>query len=147
EQSGVLQPDEPDILLQQQASREELELVHSPAYIAAVERLGAENGEAERSAGEAALDPGLYGFGMGDNPIFPGMHAVSARIAGGTLAAARAIMSGTARHAFNATGGLHHAMRDRASGFCIYNDAAVAIAAILQEYEARVLYVDFDAHH
>ena len=45
------------------------------------------------------------------------------------------------------TGGFHHAMRDRASGFCIYNDAAVAIAALLQEYEARVLYVDFDAHH
>lgn len=54
---------------------------------------------------------------------------------------------GIARHAFNAAGGFHHAMQDRASGFCIYNDAAVAIAALLQDYEAHGLYVDFDAHH
>ncbi len=147
EQSGILQPDGPDILLQQQASREELLLAHSPAYIAAVERLSAEDEGLDSLVGEYAVDPERYGFGMGDNPIFYQMHAASARIVGGTLAAARAVMAGKALHAFNATGGFHHALRDRASGFCIYNDAAVAIAAILQEYEARVLYVDFDAHH
>lgn len=147
EQSGILQPEGPDILLQQQASREELLLAHSPAYIAAVERLSAEDGGLDSLVGEYAVDPEPYGFGMGDNPIFPEMHAASARIVGGTLEAARAVMSGKARHAFNATGGFHHALRDRASGFCIYNDAAVAIAAMLQEYEARILYVDFDAHH
>ncbi len=147
EQSGILQPDGPDILLQQQASREELLLAHSPAYIAAVERLSAEDEGLDSLVGEYAVDPEPYGFGIGDNPIFPQMHAASARIVGGTLAAARAVMSGKARHVFNATGGFHHALRDRASGFCIYNDAAVAIAAMLQEYEARILYVDFDAHH
>jgi acetoin utilization deacetylase AcuC-like enzyme len=147
EQSGVLQPDGPEILLQQEASREELALVHNSDYIAAVERLSADDGGIDSFTGELAVNPETYGFGMGDNPIFPGMHAVAARIAGGTLAAAHAVMAGKARHAFNATGGLHHAMQDRASGFCIYNDAAVAIASILQEYEARILYVDFDAHH
>lgn len=147
EQSDILQPDGPDILLQQQASREELLLAHSPAYVAAVERLSAEDEGLDSLVGEYAVDPERYGFGMGDNPIFYQMHAASARIVGGTLAAARAVMADKARHAFNATGGFHHALRDRASGFCIYNDAAVAIAEILQEYEARILYVDFDAHH
>lgn len=147
EQSGILQPDGPDILLQQQASREELLLAHSLPYIAAVERLSAEDEGLDSLIGEYVIDPEPFGFGMGDNPIFREMHAASARIVGGTLAAARAVMSGRARHAFNATGGFHHALRERASGFCIYNDAAVAIAAILQEYEARILYVDFDAHH
>ena len=147
EHSGILQPEGPEILVQHQASREELLLAHSPAYIAAVERLSAEDGGIDSLTGRYAVDPETFGFGMGDNPIFAGMHEASARIAGGTLAAARAVMAGTARHAFNPTGGLHHARRDRASGFCIYNDAAVAIAALLQAYEARILYVDFDAHH
>ncbi len=147
EQSGILQTDGPDILLQQEASQEELLLVHSPAYVAAVERLSAEDEGLDSLIGEYAVDPETYGFGMGDNPIFLGMHTASARIVGGTLAAARAVMVGKVRHAFNATGGFHHALRDRASGFCIYNDAAVAIASLLQEYEARILYVDFDAHH
>src|SRR5579885_361358 len=147
EKSGILQPEGSEILLQQQASREDLLLAHSPEYIAAVERLSAEDGGIDRRTGKYAVDPETYGFGMGDNPIFPEMHAASARIVGGTLAAAQAVMSGKARHVFNATGGFHHAMRDHASGFCIYNDAAVAIAAMLQAYEARILYVDFDAHH
>jgi acetoin utilization deacetylase AcuC-like enzyme/GNAT superfamily N-acetyltransferase len=141
-EAGMLQTDGPEMLFQQQASREELLLVHSPAYVAAVERLSAGGTEDADT-----LDAETYGFEMGDNPIFPGMHEASARIVGGTLAACRAVMSGQARHVFNATGGFHHAMPDRASGFCIYNDAAVAIAAMLQEYEARILYVDFDAHH
>jgi acetoin utilization deacetylase AcuC-like enzyme len=147
EQSGILQHDGPDILLQQEASRAELLLVHSPAYIAAVERFSAEDEGLDSLVGTYVIDPELFGFGMGDNPIFVGMHAASARIVGGTLAAARAVMSGKARHVFNAAGGFHHALRDRASGFCIYNDAAVAIAAMLQEYEARIMYIDFDAHH
>ena len=56
-------------------------------------------------------------------------------------------MSGQARHALNLSGGLHHALRGKASGFCIYNDAAVAIAQIRKKYQARVLYIDTDAHH
>ncbi|HEY7355339.1 MAG TPA: acetoin utilization protein AcuC, partial [Ktedonobacterales bacterium] len=149
ETTGLLQLDSQDVLTQQEASREELLLVHSAPYIDAVERLSAPGGagEVDGFTGKPTLNPELYGFEMGDNPIFEGMHSVSARVVGGTLAAARAVMAGKARHAFNPTGGLHHAMRDRASGFCIYNDAAVAIAALLREYEARILYVDFDGHH
>jgi acetoin utilization deacetylase AcuC-like enzyme len=145
--TGLLPPDDPAILIQKQASREELLLVHTAQYIDAVEHLSAGEHLTGSFAGERVIQPEVYGFGMGDNPVFKGMHEVCARIVGGTLAAARAVMSGKARHAFNPTGGLHHAMRDRASGFCIYNDAAVAIAALLREYEARILYVDFDAHH
>ncbi len=144
---GILQLDSPEVLVQQEASNEELFLIHSPAYVEAVERLSAAGGADEGFAGERAVNRELYGFDLGDNPVFEGMHAVSARIVGGTVAAARAVMAGAARHAFNPTGGLHHAMRDRASGFCIYNDAAVAIAALQREYGARILYVDFDAHH
>ncbi|MDQ6660189.1 MAG: hypothetical protein M3Z24_04400, partial [Chloroflexota bacterium] len=99
-----------------------------------------------------------YGFGEADNPILPKMHDVCALIAGGTLVALSAVMgidaegtfaSETERplHVFHPAGGLHHAWEDRASGFCIYNDAAVAIAHILQATDAKVLYIDFDAHH
>ncbi|MFN8557745.1 MAG: hypothetical protein U0531_10500 [Dehalococcoidia bacterium] len=80
-------------------------------------------------------------------PAFAGMFDVAALIAGGTLAAARAVMRGETRHAFNPGGGLHHAHRDRASGFCIFNDLAVAIASIAREHEAKVMYVDLDVHH
>jgi acetoin utilization protein AcuC len=75
------------------------------------------------------------------------MHYASSLTAGGTLTAMRQVMDGGVTHAFNPAGGLHHAHRSRASGFCIYNDAAVAIAAAIEEYGARVLYLDFDAHH
>ena len=99
-----------------------------------------------------------YGFGDGDTPALPAMHEVAARIAGGTLVALSAVMGlpegGTfAReeerplHVFHPAGGLHHAWPERASGFCVYNDAAVAIAHILRSTEAKVLYIDFDAHH
>jgi acetoin utilization deacetylase AcuC-like enzyme/GNAT superfamily N-acetyltransferase len=147
EHAGVLKRDSDEVLNQQPATHEELLLVHTPDYVSAVARLSELDGVIEGFTGEPSIDPERYGFGLGDTPTFPGMHDVCARIAGGTLAAARAVMSGQVRHAFNPTGGLHHAMRDRASGFCIYNDTAVAIAALLRDYEAHVLYVDFDAHH
>jgi acetoin utilization protein AcuC len=50
-------------------------------------------------------------------------------------------------HVFHPAGGLHHARADRAAGFCLYNDPAVAIAGAVAEHEARVLYADFDVHH
>jgi acetoin utilization protein AcuC len=122
------------------AERVELELVHGADFIEVVERLG----------GGEAVDPeqvAMHGLGPGDNPAFPGVHEAAALIAGGSLEAARGVMRGEFLHAFNPAGGLHHAMRDRASGFCIYNDPAVAIAALVREHGARVLYLDFDAHH
>jgi acetoin utilization protein AcuC len=121
------------------ASPDELSLVHDEAYIDAV--IGAGSGDAP------PVVYAHYGLDSHDNPPFPCMHEASAMVAGGTLGAARAIMRGDALHAFNPAGGLHHAMRARASGFCVYNDPAVAAAALVQEHGARVFYVDFDCHH
>ncbi|MGH2711787.1 MAG: acetoin utilization protein AcuC [Actinomycetota bacterium] len=119
------------------ASDQELLLVHTEAYLDAVKRAG---------AGEPG-DWSRFGFGPGDNPIFPEMHRASARVAGGSLVAAEAVVSGGADHAFNPAGGLHHAMPERASGFCVYDDPAVAIAWMLDNGVERVAYVDVDVHH
>jgi acetoin utilization protein AcuC len=119
------------------ATDQELTLVHTERYLDAVNRAG--DGE-----------PGdwwRFGFGPGDNPIFPGMHEASARVAGGSLVAADAVLSGRAEHAFNPAGGLHHAMPERASGFCVYDDPAVAIAWLLEHGTERIAYVDVDVHH
>ena len=75
------------------------------------------------------------------------MHEASARLAGGSLLAAAAILDGTAVRAVNFGGGMHHAARERASGFCIYNDAALAIQRLLDGGVQRVVYIDIDAHH
>ena len=119
------------------ATDEELALVHTEDYINAVVRAG---------HGEAG-DWWRYGFGPGDNPIFPHMHEASARVAGASLVAAEAVHSGRAEHAFNPAGGLHHAMPDRASGFCVYDDPAIAIRWLLAQGVERVAYVDVDVHH
>ena len=115
-----------------------LHLVHEPAYVAAV-----------RAAGRHPLlqlhDP--FGLGSDDNPVFDGIHEASALVTGATVDAAMAVRSGAAQHAVNLAGGLHHAMPARASGFCIYNDAAVAIASLLADGVQKVAYVDLDAHH
>jgi acetoin utilization protein AcuC len=88
-----------------------------------------------------------FGFGPGDNPIFPDMHEASARVAGASLVAAEAVMTGRAEHAFNPAGGLHHAMPAKASGFCVYDDPAIAIAWMLRSGAERIAYVDVDVHH
>jgi acetoin utilization protein AcuC len=89
-----------------------------------------------------------FGLGTPDNPIFPDMHEACARVVGGVLAACRLVMAGEADHAMCISGGLHHAMRSKASGFCVYNDAGVAISRLKEEYPGiRIAYVDTDAHH
>jgi acetoin utilization protein AcuC len=117
------------------ATDAELELVHDAAYLDAVRAAGA--GQRE------------HGFGLGttDDPVFPGMHEASALVAGATLAAARAAWDGTADHAASIAGGLHHAMRASASGFCVYNDPAIAISWLLARGAGRIAYVDIDVHH
>ena len=87
------------------------------------------------------------GLGTEDDPIFAHMHEASALVAGATLAAARAVWSGSAAHGASIAGGLHHAMRGNASGFCIYNDPAIAIAWLLGQGAERIAYVDIDVHH
>jgi acetoin utilization protein AcuC len=88
-----------------------------------------------------------HGLGTDDNPVFPGMHHAAAHIVGASVEAFRQVWSGESLHAANITGGLHHAMRDRASGFCIYNDVAVGIQHLLDQGVERVAYVDVDVHH
>ena len=119
------------------ASVDELLLVHTEEYVEAVRRAG----HGEKGSWWQ------YGFGPGDNPVFPHMHEASRRVAGASIVAAEAVWSGRSAHAFNPAGGLHHAMRDRASGFCVYDDPAVAIAWLLGQGASRIAYVDVDVHH
>jgi len=133
------------------ATDADLELVHDAAYIAAVKAAG-RSAELRRDAGdrpEAAQLRAAVMFGLGaeDNPVFAGMHEASALVAGATLAAGRAVWSGSARHGVSITGGMHHAMAGHASGFSICNDLAIAIAWMLQHGAERIAYVDIDAHH
>lgn len=88
-----------------------------------------------------------FGLGTSDDPIFPEMHRASAAVCGATVTAAEAVL-GDIDHSFNPAGGLHHARRREASGFCIYNDPAVAIAYLLEAQPSwRVMYLDVDVHH
>jgi len=75
------------------------------------------------------------------------MHDAASWLVGGTLTAVDAVMENTYKHALHLGGGLHHGFKRKASGFCIYNDAAVSIKYIQEKYQAKVLYVDTDAHH
>jgi acetoin utilization protein AcuC len=112
-------------------------LVHTPAFIDATRRAGhGEEGDWWR-----------FGYGPGDNPIFRDMHEAAALVVGASVEAARLVWSGRVAHAFNAAGGLHHAMPERASGFCVYDDPAVAIAWLLAAGARRIAYVDVDVHH
>ncbi|WP_066955281.1 acetoin utilization protein AcuC [Streptomyces lushanensis] len=114
-----------------------LRLVHQQEYVDAVRRV--------------SLDPraadGSYGLGTMDDPAFAGMHEASALIAGLSVGAAEAVWDGEAAHAVNFAGGLHHAMPGSASGFCVYNDAALAVARLLELGAERVAYIDVDVHH
>ncbi|MEV5485671.1 MULTISPECIES: acetoin utilization protein AcuC [Streptomyces] len=114
-----------------------LRLVHREDYIAAVRRASADPTAADLS----------YGLGTADDPAFAGMHEASALIAGQSVGAAEAVWRGDAAHAVNFAGGLHHGMPGGASGFCIYNDASLAIARLLELGAERVAYVDVDVHH
>jgi len=119
------------------AGDQEIGLVHTPEFIEATRRAGhGEDGNWSR-----------FGYGPGDNPIFPQMHEAAALVAGASLVAAEEVLSGRAEHAFNPAGGLHHAMPARASGFCVYDDPAIAIAWLLARGVERIAYVDVDVHH
>ncbi|GEL45652.1 acetoin utilization protein AcuC [Cellulomonas hominis] len=114
----------------------QIETVHEAGYVAAVRRAS------DGGAGDPAR-----GIGTEDDPVFPHMHEAAARIVAGSRESALAVWEGRAEHAVNLTGGMHHAMPGAASGFCVYNDAAVAIRALLAAGAERVAYVDIDAHH
>jgi acetoin utilization protein AcuC len=117
------------------ATDAELATVHQPEYIEIIKAAG---------AGRRIIG---FGLGTSDNPIFPHMHEASALVAGATQRAAEAVWRGEVDRAINVAGGLHHAMPTRASGFCVYNDPAVAIKRVLELGAERVAYVDIDVHH
>ena len=118
------------------APDEELLWCHTQRYIEVVKRFAMD-----------PFGPPQAGIGEGgDDPPFAGMHDAGAMVAGGSVRAVEAVLRGGVEHAFHPGGGLHHAMPDRASGFCIYNDPALAIARARRQ-GLRVLYVDLDVHH
>jgi acetoin utilization protein AcuC len=119
------------------ATRDDLLTVHSAEYVACVEAA---------SRGEGVANPDEVGLGTPDNPVFPGMDLAARYLVGGTLLAAHVLAEGTADRVLQLGGGLHHAQRDHASGFCIYNDLAVAIR-YLTSRGMSVAYVDIDVHH
>lgn len=119
------------------ADRRALETVHSPDLIDAVQRFAADPGTSS----------GAFGIGTDDTPAFPGMHDATSMAVGGTLEMCRAVWAGEVAHGVNIAGGLHHAMPDRSSGFCVYNDIAVGIQWMLDQGAERVVYLDLDVHH
>ncbi len=119
------------------ASDDLVRTVHDEEFVAAV-----------RTAGDDPTRIDLArGLGSEDDPTFAGMHEAAAHVVGATVEAARRVWSGEVLHAASISGGLHHAMPDRASGFCVYNDVAVAIRWLLDHGARKVAYVDVDVHH
>ncbi|MBI4949727.1 MAG: acetoin utilization protein AcuC [Deltaproteobacteria bacterium] len=120
-----------------QATDSELELFHTREYVRVLK---------EANTGIIPVEGSVHGLGFGDNPVFNGVYEWSAWSAGASIQAAELVASGKAKTAFNIAGGLHHAMPNRASGFCYINDAAVAVQYLLK-LGKRVAYIDIDAHH
>jgi len=119
------------------ATHDELTLFHTGDYVDAVRAL---------SAGETSVPAARYNFGPGDNPVFAGMLDSEGLKVGSALQAAHLLTAGDCDVAFSYSGGLHHGGPDFASGFCVFNDAAVAIHWLLQQ-GMRVAYLDVDVHH
>ncbi len=117
----------------EQASVEEVLLFHEAGYVDFVRRRSEE--------GRGYLD-------YGDTPAFKGCYEASLYVVGATLKLVKLILAGEIDHGFNPVGGLHHAKKGSAAGFCIFNDAAIAIEYLLKRVGLpEVLYVDIDAHH
>ena len=137
---GLLEPAHVSVAKPSAADEDALLLAHSRDYIAAVRA---------PSEGKPIPRPLEFGLGTPDNPIVQGMYEATAIIVGGSVLAAEMVAEGKAAVAFNPSGGLHHAHRRRAAGFCVFNDAAVAIAHLLKccGEGVKVAYVDIDAHH
>ncbi|TFB25066.1 acetoin utilization protein AcuC [Filobacillus milosensis] len=135
--SGALS--EEQIIKPRMATESEIKAVHHSQYVEVVKRAS----ELQLSDSETEE----YGIGTEDTPIFHNMHEAASTLVGGTLTAVESVINGEVDHAVNLGGGLHHGFARKASGFCIYNDAAIAINYIREHTNYKVLYVDTDAHH
>jgi acetoin utilization protein AcuC len=119
------------------ATDDDLLVVHDASLIEAV----------RRSSEHPDWSDPVHGLGTDDNPTFPNMHRAARHVVGASLEAARRVWEGHAVHAVNVAGGLHHAMPGQASGFCVYNDVAIAIRWLLDHGAEKIAYVDVDVHH
>ncbi|MFQ5909316.1 MAG: acetoin utilization protein AcuC [Thermoplasmata archaeon] len=136
---GIFEREEILLSEPEAATEDQIALMHGRDYIDMVK---------EVSDGERRQGAFLFGLGSGDNPIFEDMYNASAIHTGATMHACDLVLSGEVNHAFTPAGGLHHASRSRASGFCVFNDPAIAIEDLLVNKELkRVVYIDIDAHH
>ncbi|MEM3659331.1 MAG: acetoin utilization protein AcuC [Thermoproteota archaeon] len=133
ESSGLVSDSRVSLIKPRMATLEEIALYHDEKYIEFVKRMSAE--------GKGLLD-------HGDTPAFPGVFEAASLVVGSTLEALDAVMRGEVSYAMNPMGGLHHARRGRAAGFCVFNDVGVLIEKARRKYGLRkILYVDLDAHH
>jgi acetoin utilization protein AcuC len=137
ERLGAFARDDARLMTPRAATRAEIERIHDGDYVDAVM-------QASRDPDGDYTEWGLSAWG--DTPPFRGMHEVSLLTTGGTLTAMEEVIAGRLRVAFNGSGGLHHAMRRNAWGFCIYNDPAI-VCGLLADRGMKVAYVDIDAHH
>jgi acetoin utilization protein AcuC len=119
------------------AEEENLTLFHSRDYLDVLKQV---------DEGHLKGNANFFGLGPGDNPIFPGLYDWSLWVTGATLQAVDFVADGKGKIAFNMAGGLHHALRSRASGFCYINDPVIGILRLLDRGK-RVTYIDIDAHH
>lgn len=126
-----------DIIKPAKLDEDILFTIHSKDYIQTV----------KTASSTPALSYEKYGIGTHDTPSFPDMFTASLISVSGSVEACEQVMSGNVLHALNLGGGLHHGFPSRAAGFCIFNDIAIAIQYIRTHYDARVLYIDTDAHH
>lgn len=116
-----------------QAEREAIARFHTEAYIDRVFQLS--------QSGEGSID-------YGDTPAYPGVYEAAAHVVGAALDGLKRVMNGECRRTFQPIGGLHHARRDAAAGFCVFNDCGVVIETLRGVYGVkRVAYVDIDVHH
>jgi len=117
----------------QRARQDVIERFHTHDYVERVKKLS--------DLGEGYLD-------FGDTPVVPGIYAAAAYVVGSSVDAMKRLMEGKCRRAFVPIAGLHHAQRDTAAGFCVFNDCGVVIESLRTQYSLqRIAYVDIDAHH
>jgi acetoin utilization protein AcuC len=134
---GLLSLPSVQTVITKKAEEDDLTIFHSREYLDILK---------QANKGHLQENGYSYGLGPGDNPIFPGLYDWSLWVTGATLQAVNFVANGEGEVAFNIAGGLHHALRSRASGFCYVNDPVIGILNLLNRGK-RVAYIDIDAHH
>ncbi len=134
---GILDLSDASLAKIRPVTDDEILRFHTPEYLQYIKLVG---------VGAPSLHPPAFGFGPGDNPVSEGLYDAAALSAGASIVAAELLASNDSDRAFNIMGGLHHAMPDRASGFCVFNDPVLAIQELLTR-GMKVAYVDIDCHH